>query len=149
MFISPFRNVLAMQKKHQSSDKTIKRIGKISCIKNIPMVYVTSLNQNQNESIKSIWSSVICWKILFCFVLCSMISISDAKSRFNDGINEKYHLPIHRKELEKYKNQYQILLSMRKKKNNKYYIHQEYFQIKLPILQMNHQCDVYLWIIFL
>ena len=75
---------------------------------------------------------VFCWKRLFCGTHFSMISICQAESRFNDGTNEKYHLLIHHKKLEqlkknwgwtaaaikfttKYKKQYQISISLRKK----------------------------------
>ena len=101
---------------------------------------------------------VICWNRFFCSMHCFMISICDAESQLNDSTNERYHLLIHHKELEqskniwpwkaaaikvttKYKIQYQILLSLRKKKNHKSDIYQEYFQIKLSILPMNHQCE--------
>ena len=73
---------------------------------------------------------------------CFMISICDADSEFNDGTNERYHLLNHHMELEQlkniwawkaaaikfatnYKKQYQILLSLRKKKNNKSDIYQK------------------------
>ena len=44
---------------------------------------------------------------------------------------------------------YQILLSVKKNKYKKSDIYQKYFQIKLSILPMNHQCDVPLWKILL
>ena len=89
---------------------------------------------------------VICWKKLLCSTYCFMISICDAESEFNDGTNERYHLLIYHKELEQLKplehekllllkspqnakKQYQILPSLRKKKNNKSDIYQKYFQI--------------------
>ena len=46
---------------------------------------------------------VICWKRLFCGMHCFMISIYHAKSHFNDGTNERYHLLIHHKKLEQLK----------------------------------------------
>ena len=49
-------------------------------------------------------SMVICWKRLFCGMHCLMISICDVESQFNDGANERYHLLIPQKELEKLKN---------------------------------------------
>ena len=71
-------------------------------------------------------------------------------SQCNDGTNERYHLLIHHKELEqlkniwvrkaaaiklttKFKKQYQILRSLRKK-SNKSDIYKECFQIELTIL---------------
>ena len=98
---------------------------------------------------------VICWKRFFCGMHYFIISICDAGYQFDDDTNERYHLLFHHKELEqvkkiehekmlllkvssKYKKQNQILLSLRKKKNKKSDIYQEYFQIKLSILPMNH-----------
>ena len=77
-----------------------------------------------------------------------MISICDTESEINNGTNERHHLFNHHKEVEqlkniwawkaaaikvttKYKKQNQILLSIRKKKNNKSNIYQKYFQIKI------------------
>ena len=98
---------------------------------------------------------------------CFMLSICDAESEFNDGTSQSYHLLNHHKDLEwlkniwawkataikvkvKYKKQCKILLSLRKKKNNKSDIYQKYFQIlKLSILLINHQYDVSLWKILL
>ena len=40
------------------------------------------------------------------------------------------------------KKQYQIVLSLREKKNNKSDIQQAYFQKTLSILPINHQCDL-------
>ena len=67
---------------------------------------------------------------------CFMISICDAECQFNDGTNDRYHWLIHHKELKQFKKIYawknvaikvttkyikkhQILLSLRKNKNNK------------------------------
>ena len=92
----------------------------------------------------------------------SMTSICDADFQFNDGTSERYHLLIYHKELEplkniwawkaaaikittQYKKQYQISLSLRKKKNHKSDTYHKYFQIKLSILPMNHHCDAPLY----
>ena len=47
---------------------------------------------------------VICWRRLFCGMHCFMIIICDAESQFNDGLNERYYLLIHQKELQQLKN---------------------------------------------
>ena len=68
-----------------------------------------------------------------------MIFICDAVSKLNGGARKyclKYnYLPI--KFIIKYKHQYQILLSVSEKENNKLDIYQAHFQIKLSILLMN------------
>ena len=46
---------------------------------------------------------VIYWKIFFGGMHCFMISICDAESQFNDGINERHHSLIHHKELKQLK----------------------------------------------
>ena len=44
-----------------------------------------------------------CWKRLFCGMHCFIISICYVESHFNDGTNERYHLPTYHKELEQLK----------------------------------------------
>ena len=78
---------------------------------------------------------VIYWKRLFCGMNFFMISICDAEAQFIDSTNERYNLLIHHKELEQLTNicswktsaikKHQILLSLRKKKNNKCDIYQD------------------------
>ena len=46
---------------------------------------------------------VNCWKRLFCGMHCCIISLCDVESHFNDGTNERYHLPTYHKELEQLK----------------------------------------------
>ena len=101
---------------------------------------------------------VICWKRLFCGMHCFMISICDTESQFNDGTNEMYQLLNHLKELKQKtfeheklpllkstqntKNNIKYQLPLKKEKNIKSEIYQEYFQIKFLILPKNHHCDV-------
>ena len=47
---------------------------------------------------------VICWKRLFCGTHSFMISICDAEPYFNDGTDERYHLLIRHKKLERLTN---------------------------------------------